>query len=225
MQAIRTIASIAIVTSMIWAAFFVPVQWEQTRTAYLVNAANETRSAGAGANASSASCNTTNTFSNLTNIGANDTNYAIITTPANFDTTEKTQFLEGSSFGFTTAGTIDGIQFDVLGWVTTASDAIRLVSIRLMTSSTVYVGSDPGGSLVLFPTADPGSTYMSFGGAADTWGAGLTSSQINASTFGAAICFEAAGDNVAMNVDHYQMTVTYTATVAEQVFAEIIWFF
>lgn len=116
-----------------------------------------------------------------------------------------THYLRVTNFGFTvTAGAaIDGI---IVGVERNASvaDCITDASVRLYTGS--FVGSDKA-TATHWPTTD---TYVDYGGAADVWGAVLTDTNINASSFGVGIAATRIGSSSFASIDHIRITVYYT---------------
>ena len=139
---------------------------------------------------------------------ADDTAYVTIT-GNNFDSTEITDYLELSTYGFSVSGTITGIEVGVLGFTNAGGVGSTYTDVLLMTSTGVYEGDDKAGVNVL-PVLDPGTTYQNFGGSADNWNATLTATEANATTFGVALCFTATANDTNIDIDHVKITLTYT---------------
>ena len=90
-----------------------------------------------------------------------------------------------------------------------ASNALNDLYVTLRTAA-----GNPGNnkaSATYWPTGD---AYASYGGAADTWGAGLTADDINNTAFGVSFAAKrpGAGADSTASVDHIRITVTYDAT-------------
>lgn len=135
----------------------------------------------------------------------------------NWDAGEVSDGVYASNFGFSTSGTIDGIQVEILGWTPAGSGSYS--DVVLFTSVDNRVGDDKGtGSM---QTTE--GSYDSFGGAADDWNASLTSAQVNASTFGVEICATAGAANSHLTWDHVRVTVTYTPAAGGQQSQSILW--
>lgn len=162
--------------------------------------ASQTRSAGAGTSTGSGSVSWTNPGNVTASDGANATASPIANSQAS--TT-----LEATSFGFSIPGgaTIDGIEVDI----TRHADLINLADLN----ATLVVGGSTAGTPGTGTTSSWPlfSAIETYGGAADTWGLTLSSSDINASNFGAA--FQVVNNNASANsgyVDYIAITVFYT---------------
>lgn len=132
-----------------------------------------------------------------------DTNVATATSGGLFTT----HYLLATNFGFSipAGATIDGIVVGVERKEGSTFEDITDSSIRLYKGS--FVG-DNKATGTEWPTA---LTYADYGGAADTWSAGLTAADVNASTFGvgiSAVCSVAFGGTA--SIDHIRITVYYT---------------
>lgn len=113
-----------------------------------------------------------------------------------------------SSFGFAipTGATINGIKVDwekhtQLG--TSAVDThVRIVKGGAISATNLSAGLawNTGGT----------DRYDSYGGSTELWGETWTASDINASTFGAALSGTGTGLGINYRVDHCQITVYYT---------------
>jgi len=195
-----------------------PKQLTQTREFTVVHSIDEQRFGQAsmgpndpttGASTGETTCTNNVNWGTPTGAAAQDTSYATIT-GNNLDTNEYTDELELSGYGFTTSGTIDGVLVEVIGW-SVAGGGSTIVDVRMMTASLTYLGTDKATGTL--GTSDPGTTYTGYGGAADSWSSGVTSTQVNAAGFGVALCYRAVGDNTNISIDHVRITVTYTAAV------------
>jgi len=144
-----------------------------------------------------------------TNLQSNDTSYASVDVNR-WDQNDVSDQLDSLDFGFTgLSGTIAGIQVDVYGWVTTGGPA-NFTTVQLTTDagSTLIGTNQAAGAL----SSTDDDVYDTFGGAADDWSAGLTTTDINSNaSFGVSICWTAGGDNTEVNIDHVQITVTTAA--------------
>lgn len=197
---------------IVFGLYSIPLPHTQVRVA----SADTAGPSGAG----TAAAETTTCSDNMnwgvpsTELSANDTTY-VSYTGNNFDTGEISDGIYASNYGFSTSGTIDGIQVEIINF--SDGKAWEYEDIVLGTAQGTRVGSDKADSTQAAPTSDPGSTTDSWGGTADTWGASLTSAQVNASTFGVEFCWQAGTDNVHPSIDFVQVTITYTASAEEAV--------
>lgn len=202
-----------------WPAIWLPVKgpsgvWKLQQTRLVRVAMADTagpNSPGTDAGAPNGSC------SNAVNWGdaglvtdADDTSYMTIT-GNNLDAGELTDELQASNFGFVLVGTvtsIDGFQVEALGFTTLGGADYTTVSL-FTTPGSNRGDNKATGSL---PTADPGTTYQSFGGTADDWfpAGSWTEAEVESSNFGVALCFTANAANTRINIDHIRITVTYT---------------
>ena len=115
------------------------------------------------------------------NVKTDDSNYSACTP----DKADYSDWLRTTNFGFSTldipeGSTIDGIEYAFKRAAST-TDIIQDSAIYLR-KSTGQVGDNKASAarwIVL-----PGVEFVSYGGAADDWNAGLTDSDIRASTFG-----------------------------------------
>lgn len=142
-------------------------------------------------------------WSNPSNAASSNDVYAV----ASVGFVQTTHYLRVTNFGFTIPGgaNIDGVTVEVERKQSSASVLIDS-SVRLYTGS--FVGSDKAAGVAL-PTTD---TYVTYGGAADVWGAALTDSNVNASTFGVgySVTYN-TGISSDASVDHVRITINYTA--------------
>lgn len=129
-------------------------------------------------------------------------------TAATFDADAISQQLRAVTFDFSSipdGSTIDGItvaierRFIVGGAVDNR--------VQLQTAGGSFVG-DNKASATAWPSTVGIATY---GGAADTWNAGLTAAQVKTSTFGVVLSVKATAANTDIGVDFIRMTIDYTA--------------
>ena len=156
--------------------------------------------AGTGA---SVAYNSGNAWSNPGNITANDSSYAT----ANFSSGANTEYIQGTNFGFAVpaGATINGILLEVERNFQTSA-AVDL-SVRIVKGGTV-VGSDKA-SATAWTTGDVIATY---GSSVDLWGTTWTATDINSSTFGAALAADTnTGAFGTARVDFMRITVYFTA--------------
>ncbi|OGH13360.1 MAG: hypothetical protein A2860_02525 [Candidatus Levybacteria bacterium RIFCSPHIGHO2_01_FULL_37_33] len=152
--------------------------------------------------------NNASTWSTTASVYANnDSTVTTYGSTTNWDAGETTDEVRLANFGFNITGTVTGITVEILGWESLSGSA-NYTDVILFTTEGTEVGADKATGAL--PTSDPGSTYQTFGGAADTWSAGLTAAQVSASTFGVVICFTAGSANSQVTLDHVRMTITYT---------------
>jgi hypothetical protein len=136
----------------------------------------------------------------------------VYSTTDDMDSGEISHYLKATKFGFAVpnGATIDGITVEVERYGTDANffdNAIRIVKGGV-------VGATDKSSLVAWASADP-NTYVSYGGAADTWGETWTSTDINNANFGVAISAIKTGgaNNKRANIDHIRIKVYYTPDI------------
>jgi len=149
-----------------------------------------------------------NAWVSPTNVGADDATEATITA-ATFDSPDISEILVASSFGFgiPAGSTIDGItvEIDRRNSVGAASD--NRVQLATGTTFADLVGDNKADLPTDWPTASAVATY---GGAADTWNAGLTVAQVNAAGFAVFLSAQADAANTDIQVDFIRVTITYT---------------
>lgn len=120
------------------------------------------------------------------------------------------QYIKAVSLGFTlpSNATVTGIQFDVKKQAT-SGQLVLDASVRL------YINGVASGNNKSIGTdwIDTGLTYVTYGGAGDTWGiAGLLGSDINNANFGLAFACQKDGTGTqTANVDAIRATIFYTA--------------
>lgn len=147
---------------------------------------------------------------NASNITANDASYAF---QGAFDAAATTNWLKATNFGFSipSGATVDGITVewdkyfeDAFGDGATAYDA----GARIVKGDTI--GSTDNSKVDVWPTA---ATFSSYGSNVYLWGETWTYSDINSTTFGAAISANmqaTGGALVNCFVDYCRITVYYT---------------
>lgn len=159
-------------------------------------------------------------WTNPGNILASDNSYATRLFPGNGATTH---YLKATNFGFAipAGATIDGIVLEierkcvVNSALNNAKDAI----VKLVKGGTVS-GNDKADTSTRWPTSD---TYATYGASNDLWGLSLTDSDVNSSTFGAVLSalFTRTGKiNPDISVDHFRITVHYTASGGGGIFLQ-----
>ena len=146
-----------------------------------------------------------NDWVNAGGISADDGSEADITA-ATYDANDHSFRLKAQNFGFSipAGSTIDGILVEIeqRRFAGAAEDQ----EVRLYDSTGTLVGDDKQTA-----TAWPGTaTIASYGGAADTWNAGLDDVDINDPDFGVAHIVLATAANTDIGVDFIRVTVTYT---------------
>ena len=150
-----------------------------------------------------------NDWVNPGNVSADDDSLADITAPT-FDAGDDSFRLIASNFGFTipAGSTIDGIVVEIER--SNAAGASSDNEVRLYDSTATLVGDNKaaGGD---WPTA---LTLATYGGAADTWTAGLDDVDVNDPDFGVAFIVNADAANTDIAVDFIRVTVYYTEPAA-----------
>ncbi len=148
-------------------------------------------------------------WSGYTNVYASDDSWASVSMAKN----AVSYYIEATNFGFAynySCTTIDGIKVEVERHDDTGQYTAD-ESVRLVNGSGSIVGNDYA-STNAWPSTD---AYATYGGSTDTWGAGLTCSDITNSNFGvvfAAKNNKPTGAPVTVNayVDHIRITVYYS---------------
>ncbi|MAH50425.1 hypothetical protein CMI37_31680 [Candidatus Pacearchaeota archaeon] len=120
---------------------------------------------------------------------------------------ETSEYLKATNFGFSVPGgaTIDGITARFKAKQT--AFAIFETEVKLVKGGTIS-GTDKSASTGLNTST---LTFISFGGASDLWGLTLSSTDVNASTFGVAMRVDDNMDSGDAEVDVFDITVHYTA--------------
>jgi hypothetical protein len=148
------------------------------------------------------------TWSNPTNIYADDTIYASVTA-ATYDTLDLTYVLKGKGYGFAvpSGSTIDGVFVRVNTWYGAGTGASKMNLCQLLDTSGAKVGTNKCSGLVTLTTNN--TNVFTYGGPSDNWGNSLTSAWVNHSNFGVAVGDTATVDNSDVYVDYIEMTVYY----------------
>jgi len=215
--------TLGIIGLLFWLAPEEPKQLTQTRTAEVVFGATGGPTGAGTAAADTTTCSDNMSWGGITGteLQSNDTTY-VSYTGKSWDSGDISDGLEASNFGFSTSGTIDGIQVELINW---SPESAQYEDVILITAAGTRVGDDKEDSTVTIPTSDPSSTYKSWGGTSDTWNAGLTSAQVNDAGFGVQFCWQATTNDSTIFVDHVRVTVTFTPpTAAEEIFQSEYWY-
>lgn len=142
-------------------------------------------------------------WSNLTNIVSSNNSYC----DRSFTLSgQKTAYLKTTNYGFSvTAGaTIDGIVAEFESSYTGAN-APKFSTVKSYKGGTVGGNEQVAGNIPVTTT----DAYYSFGSSVDLWGQTWTTTDINASNFGAGASFSSTG-SASIRVDHARITVYYT---------------
>lgn len=159
--------------------------------------------AGTGADDSAVG---TVTWSNPGNVTASDNTYA--TAAVNSTTSH---YLKATNFGFSipAGSTIDGV---VVEWERKANTGGAVDnSVKLVKAGSV-TGSDKSTGAWWSTT----ESFVSFGASNDLWGATLSASDVNDSTFGAALSGKSTFGSITLSVDSCRITVYYTAAASSR---------
>ncbi len=151
----------------------------------------------------------TRVWSTITNAGASDNSYA--TASYSIAGTASTQYIKATNFGFSVAGTIDGILVEIERKASSNSASLYAKDniVKLVVGGTIS-GSDLADTATKYPTAD---AYASYGGASSLWGLTPADTDINASNFGVVISSNITSpgkSSCTVSVDHIRITVYYT---------------
>lgn len=144
----------------------------------------------------------TQTWNNTGNAGASDDSYADVSLLFG----QTSHYLKATNFGFAipSGATIDGIVVAIEKSATVGSSVVDS-QVRIVKGGTI--GATDKASGTNWPTTDAYSTY---GSSSDLWGETWTHTDINASTFGAALSAAWVANTPTANVDHIRITVHYT---------------
>lgn len=159
------------------------------------------------------------------NITAEDSNYAVIAS-ASFPPAAVSGELRATNFGFAAAGvgasdTVDGVtmRFKREASRTQQQDhTIKLFWSGAVQGNNKAVAAD-------WPNPFGSETFATYGGAADTWGSGVTATDVRSSGFGCSIkaTNTRAIGPASVRVNVVKMTITYTeVAVGPQFFAQVI---
>lgn len=137
------------------------------------------------------------------NVTASDNSRA---TSSIFAASPTTHILKATNYGFSVPAnaTIDGVELSVERQQSTATD-VHDQTLKLLVGGT-QVGSNKA-AVGSWPTTEASATY---GGPTDLWGTTLTPSDVNGSTFGAALQAALTTSNSVAKVDNVRITVYYT---------------
>ena len=168
---------------------------------------------GSAANLSNAGTSeNTDAWTNPTNVSSDNATESTIVA-ASYDSPDISQILVASNFGFSadipSGSTIDGItvEIDRRSIVANSGKDFR---VQLATGTTFadLVGTNKAVPATIWPTT---STVATYGGSADTWSAGLTAAQVNATGFAVFLSAQANIANADIGVDYIRVTINYTA--------------
>jgi hypothetical protein len=146
------------------------------------------------------------------NAGADDGTETVITAPT-YDSPDISELLVCSNFGFTTipdAATILGITVEIDRRNSAGAASDNRVQLATGTTFAALVGTNKADTALDWPTATAVATY---GGAADTWTAGLTVAQLKATGFAVFLSAQADAANTDVQVDYVRVTVEYSAPI------------
>jgi hypothetical protein len=142
------------------------------------------------------------------NVAADDGTESTITA-ATYDSPDISEILVASNFNFNAvSGTVNGItvEIDRRSIILNSGKDFR---VQLATGTTFadLVGTNKAVPATIWPSTSAVATY---GGAADTWSAGLTAAQVAAAGFAVFLSAQANIANADIGVDFIRVTVTYT---------------
>jgi len=153
-------------------------------------------------------------WTNPANIVASDNVYA--TAAVAKGSTATTHYLKATNFGFSipSGATINGIVVEIEQKASSNATGKRArdSEVKLVKGGAVS-GDNKALTSTYYTTSDVWKTY---GGSTDLWGLTLSASDINSSSFGAALsCYvEATSASVTVSVDAIRITVYYTIPVS-----------
>lgn len=155
-----------------------------------------------GATAANTSLGGFASWSNTGNVFASDNSYASAVTGMGADTSDG---LDVTNFGFTipSGSTINGVVVEIEEKKT---GTVNSHTVQLMSAGSP-IGTNQSGSEAWHAS----DTYLSYGSSSSLWGATLTTTTVNASTFGVRIRASLMNINDTAYVDHVRITVYYTA--------------
>lgn len=142
-------------------------------------------------------------WSNPSNATASDNSHATITPNG----TGNFQYLVAWGFGFSVAGTINGLVAEVERKTDSGTVVDANVRLTKTGASGTGVGTDKADTGTSYPTSD---TYASYGGSSDLWGTTWTDSEINSADFGLLFRPIVNSGSPVVSVDHIRITVHYT---------------
>lgn len=141
-------------------------------------------------------------WSNTALITANDNTYADVTLTSG----QSSQVLSGTNFGFSipAGSTINGIEVAIEVNYPVSTTMIDLNSSLILSDASIGGTNRANSSTIA-------ETTITYGGASDTWGESLTTTDVNNANFGFAFRVERTGGfGNTIEIDHYTMTVYYT---------------
>jgi hypothetical protein len=136
-------------------------------------------------------------------------------TAASYDSPDISQLLVCSNFGFSAdidaASTINGITVEIERNNAAGAASDNRVQLATGTAFANLVGTNKADTALDWPAT---LTLKSYGGAADTWSAGLTAAQVIASGFAVFLSVQADAANTDIAVDFVRVTIDYTPPAA-----------
>lgn len=132
-------------------------------------------------------------------------------TAATYDTPDISQILVCSNFGFSAdfsdTATINGITVEIDRNNAAGAASDNRVQLATGTAFANLVGTNKADTALDWPAS---LTIATYGGAADTWTAGLTAAQIRATGFAVFLSVQADAANTDIAVDFVRVTIDYT---------------
>ena len=147
------------------------------------------------------------TWLSINNIKATDTSYASIVA-SSYDADDYSYVMQATNFGLdavipSNAASIAGIKVEVRGYGLGGTSCDALAQL-------CYGGSRVGDNKATSTNWGGSFSIKTYGGSADTWGAGLTVAQVRDSSFGVHYVNMATGPNADVYIDYIRITVCYT---------------
>ena len=178
-------------------------------TDLIVSADSATQSASTAVNTPDAincAVDANNDWINPTDSFTQNNVYTYVTN-SKFDTTDVTERLDNTNFGFNipTGSTIDGIEVSMDRYMSTggANDYfLKLFKAGILMGDNKSVGA-------AWAASDT-DTYVTFGSPTELWGTTWTEADIENISFGVALCAQATADRTDIHVDHITITVYYS---------------
>jgi len=178
-------------------------------TDLIVSADSATQSASTAVNTPDAincAVDANNDWINPTDSFTQNNVYTYVTN-SKFDTTDVTERLDNTNFGFNipTGSTIDGIEVSMDRYMSTggANDYfLKLFKAGILMGDNKSVGA-------AWAASDT-DTYVTFGSPTELWGTTWTEADIENISFGVALCAQATADRTDVHVDHITITVYYS---------------
>ena len=157
-----------------------------------------------------------------TNIYADDTNYASVTSNT-YDATDQTYVLKAYNFDFSAIpadATILGVTCVVSAW-TAAAKVQSLDLCQLLDTAGAKVGTNLAATPIQVGVVE-GGTLAPIGGASNLWGNVLTPVWVKNSNFGVALGFISGTDNSDIFVDYVTLEVVYQLAAASAWIPKVI---